>query len=114
MARTLAASGRATVGADGTAVVRIAGPHRPLTRWNLATVVVQSERVGDGTYPTCTVYRSVATPAYAIGTSRAADRVTFDASGDWLLAGDTLLVEVEGAAVGAVVVVSMSAVEVPL
>lgn len=75
-------------------------------------MVVTSERVGDGTYPTATVYRSIVSPSLAIGTSRAADRVTFDASGDWLLPGDSLIVVVEGAAAASTAAASLAAVEV--
>lgn len=85
------------------------GPIRHGYRWELKTLTVTSDRVGDGSYPTASVYRSIVSPSYLIGTSRAADRVTFAADGDWLLAGDSLLVLIEGAAPGTVAYVSLAA-----
>lgn len=111
--REVGTSATGTTTASGTVTLSIPGPHRIGTRWDLRTLVVQSERVGDGTYPTATVYRSIATPSAAIGTSRAADRVTFDASGDWLLPGDSLLVVIEGAAASSTATATLAAIEAP-
>ena len=113
MARDVNETGRATVDASGTATVIVRGPHRTLTRWQLVTVTIQSTRVGDGTYPTAKVYRSLVADAAVIGTSRAADAVTFDASGDWLLPGDQLVVVVEGASPGTLATVNLFARELP-
>lgn len=107
--REVTTSARGTTDAAGSVTLSMAGPIRVSDRWELRTLTVTSERVGDGTYPTASVYRSIVSPAYLIGTSRAADRVTFAAEGDWLLPGDSLLVVIEGAAPSTVATASLSA-----
>lgn len=111
MQRETSRSATAVVDATGSATLRIAGPIVAGSRWELRTLVLSSQRVGDGTYPTATVYRSIEAPPYAIGTSRAADQVTFNASGDWLLAGDSLIVVIEQAAPGTIAQCALSAIE---
>lgn len=112
MRREVTTSARGTTSAAGSLTLSLSGPIRPGDRWELRTLTVTSERVGDGTYPTASVYRSIVSPAYLIGTSRAADRVTFDAEGDWLLAGDSLLIVIEGAAASTAAAAALSAIEV--
>jgi hypothetical protein len=107
----VAQSGEAVSDAAGVATVIVRGPHRTGTRWALRTVVVVSQRVGDGTYPVATVYRGVVDQHSALGTSRAADRVTFNAAGDWLLAGDQLIIVITNTAPATRAVVSLTAVE---
>lgn len=110
--REVTTSARGTTDAAGAVTLSLPGPIRPLDRWDLRTLTVTSELPGDGTFPTAEVYRSIVSPAYLIGTSRAADRVTFDASGDWLLAADSLLVVIEGAAPASSATATLSAIEV--
>lgn len=109
--REVTTSTRATTAADGSVTLALAGPHRVGTRWNLRTLVVTSDTVGDGTFPTAKVYRSVVSTSAIIGTSRAANAVTFDASGDWLLPGDQLLIVIENAAPTSTASATLSAVE---
>jgi hypothetical protein len=106
-------TGTATVAAAGTATVTIEGPHRTSTRWNLRTVVVASTRAGTGGYPTAAVYRGAAVPSLLLGESRTADKVTFDASTDVMLPGDSLIVVIGNAEPGSLVVVNLYATELP-
>lgn len=111
MRREVTASTRGTTDGTGALTLSIPGPIRVTDRWELRTLTVTSERVGDGSYPTAEVYRSIVSPSYLIGTSRAADRVTFAAEGDWLLAGDSLLILIENTAPGTVATAALSAIE---
>lgn len=95
--RTVFESARGTTDGTGAATLRINGPHRIGSRWELSTVVVRCERDGN-TYPLASIYRSAVVPAQLMGESRSADRVTFDATGDVLLPGDVLVLVVTGAA----------------
>lgn len=109
--RDVAESGRGTVGVDGSAIVALRGPHRNLSRWSLSSVVVTSTPPTGGGYPTARVYRSTVSDATLLGLSRAADRVTFDATGDWLHQGDQLIVIVENAEPATAVTVNLYATE---
>lgn len=113
MPREVITGGNATADGAGSALIVVAGPHRTATRWQLTSAVLTSTPVGDGTFPTARVYRSAINPANLMGTSRAADAVTFDASGDWLLPGDQLLVEIEQTSPGSVANFTLYGIEVP-
>lgn len=110
--REASTSARGTTDASGAVTLSLPGPHRMGTKWQLRTLTLTSSRAGDGTYPTASIYRSIVSPSYLIGTSRAADRVTFDASGDWLLPGDALLVRIEGTAPATAATAALAAIEV--
>lgn len=98
--RDVSESATGTTGLDGSALLVIRGPHRNLSRWSLQSLVVTSTRPTAGGYPIARVYRSTVSDATLLGISRAADKVTFDALGGWLLQGDQLLVIVDGAEPG--------------
>ncbi len=110
--RTVFESARATTDGSGDATLRINGPHRIGTRWELSSVVVSCERDGT-TYPVASIYRSAVVPAQLMGESRSADRVTFDAKGDVLLPGDVLVVVVSGASPSTAVQVNLYGDEFP-
>lgn len=103
----------ATVAGDGSATVRIPGPHRTGSRWELRTVVVSCPRATVGGYPTAAVYRGAAVPSLLLGESRTADKVTFDATTDVLFPGDELLTVIENSEPGGTVVVNLYAAELP-
>lgn len=111
MAREVLTGRSATVDGSGVALIIVPGPHRTATRWQLTSATLTSVALGDGTFPTARVYRSAVDPAFLMGTSRAADQVTFDATGDWLLPGDQVVVRVENCQPGSLAVFNLYALE---
>lgn len=113
MPRNVAASASGLADAGGAITLTIAGPHRNLSTWRLGTVVVTSQAPADGPLPTCAVYRSYVATSTLLGESRAADKVSFDASTDWLAQADSLIVVVAGAEPATRVTVNLFGTEYP-
>lgn len=113
MARDVGETATATTDGAGRAVLVIRGPHRTGTSWRLTSLVITSTRVGDGSYPTADLYRSLIADSQLIGSSRAADRVTFSGDNDWLKPGDQMLIVVQGAAPGTQATANLYGTEYP-
>ncbi len=94
----------------GGCTLRIVGPHRTGDIWRLRTLVISSTK-GSG-YPTAAVYRSAVVPSALLGESRAADKVTFNATTDELYPSDQLVIVLANVAPSTVVTANLYATEV--
>lgn len=109
-----ALTGRATIGAGGTATVTVNGPPA-WWRYDISTVVISSTPPSAGVFPTADVYRGAVTQSTLLGQSRSADKVTFEgAPGDTLLPGDALIVLMAQCLPGTTVVVNVFGEQVPI
>ena len=108
--RDVSVSARGTTDAAGSVTLSLPGPHRPLSRWNLTSLVVTSDATGSA-LPTAKVYRSIIARSSLLGTSRSADAVTFETDGDYLQPADSLFIVIEGAEPGTVAVANLYAIE---
>lgn len=108
-----ALTGRATIGAGGTATITVNGPPA-WWRYDISTVVISSVPPSAGVFPTADVYRGAVTQSTLLGQSRSADKVTFEgAPGDTLLPGDALIVNMAQCLPGSVAVVNVFGEQVP-
>lgn len=112
MARPYSESGTAVADANGDATVRVRGPHRTGTTWQMGQAVLTATQGSSATACTAELFRSIVQRSTSMGTSLNADADTMEGlSGDVFMPGDQLLVVFAGCEPASICSVTVTGIE---